>query len=296
MADPKLECADRPHTHEHRIHKDYNFNRVTRAIIQCQFQCCPNRYNPGVVPLTTRQKEKFEKILPSQVSQIVPTKDEKYSGNATYPPVPPPKPESRVTTPAQPAVPLPSSSKGKEREEPPSPQNNPPAEMSSTATQLVTAFAVNQPEPPEVSHWSALPTEMSAESASMAGRGRSRERSRSATPRRRREDRGEEPESHSRERSRERGHREDSPESPPGGGPPGGGPPGGGPPGGWPNVPGIGFGNQQPGKFKIKEPEVFNGDRTKSKRFLGDLFDLFQSNPEAYRSNTNKVITALSYI
>ncbi|KAI0731267.1 hypothetical protein C8Q76DRAFT_589222, partial [Earliella scabrosa] len=30
--------------------------------------------------------------------------------------------------------------------------------------------------------------------------------------------------------------------------------------------------------------------------FIGDLFDLFQSNPEAYRSDTNKVITALSYI
>ncbi|KAJ8462650.1 hypothetical protein ONZ51_g10765 [Trametes cubensis] len=85
----------------------------------------------------------------------------------------------------------------------------------------------------------------------------------------------------------------------PGGGPPG--PPG--PPGPDPDpepqgAPGNAPGNapQGQGKGKIKDPEVFNGDRDKTRSFLNQLFLLFTARPHDFVNDYTKVATALSFM
>ncbi|KAJ8463053.1 hypothetical protein ONZ51_g10506 [Trametes cubensis] len=81
----------------------------------------------------------------------------------------------------------------------------------------------------------------------------------------------------------------------PEGGPPG--PPG--PPGPDPDpepqgAPGNALQGQ--GKGKIKDPEVFNGDRDKTRSFLNQLFLLFTARPHDFVNDYTKVATALSFM
>ena len=95
-----------------------------------------------------------------------------------------------------------------------------------------------------------------------------------------------------------------NPGSGPGGGNPGSGPRGGnpgGPPHGGPPPGNVG-GNQgippavPQGKGKIKDPEVFNGDRSKTRSFLNQLFLLFTARPQDFPNDHTKVATALSFM
>ncbi|KAI0630942.1 hypothetical protein C8Q77DRAFT_1062474 [Trametes polyzona] len=111
---------------------------------------------------------------------------------------------------------------------------------------------------------------------------------------------------------------EDLPEGPPGGGG-GGGHPGGGPPGGKrpPGRGGGGGGGGPPGgggplgplsqenipgqanpghKSKVREPEIFTGDRSKAGEFLTDLQLLFLSCPGDYLNDNAKIVSTLSYM
>lgn len=109
-------------------------------------------------------------------------------------------------------------------------------------------------------------------------------------------------------------------EEPGGGGPGGGGPggePGGGGGGGGPGGrgPGSGGGGGPPGgnaagplgnppqntegrnpKSKVKEPDIFMGERNKASEFLADLYLLFCSRPADCPTNESRVVTALSYL
>lgn len=88
----------------------------------------------------------------------------------------------------------------------------------------------------------------------------------------------------------------------------GGGGGGGGPnpnPGPNPPNPNPGPGNPQGqpippviphGKGKIKDPEVFNGDRSKTRSFLNQLFLLFTARAHDFPDDTTKVATALSFM
>ena len=86
---------------------------------------------------------------------------------------------------------------------------------------------------------------------------------------------------------------------PGGGGPGGGGPGGGGPGGGDPGGPQyLTIPNAQPqrGRVKIKEPEVYNGDRSKLEAFLDQIFLVFMGDPEKYATDKARVAYALSYL
>ena len=50
------------------------------------------------------------------------------------------------------------------------------------------------------------------------------------------------------------------------------------------------------GKGKIKDPEVFNGDRSKTRSFLNQLFLLFTARPHDFVNDYTKVATALSFM
>ncbi|KAJ8469762.1 hypothetical protein ONZ51_g8770 [Trametes cubensis] len=81
----------------------------------------------------------------------------------------------------------------------------------------------------------------------------------------------------------------------PGGGPPG--PPG--PPGPDPDPElqeAPGNAPQGQGKGKIEDPEVFNGDRDKTRSFLNQLFLLFTARPHDFVNDYTKVATALSFM
>ncbi|KAJ8457267.1 hypothetical protein ONZ51_g11636 [Trametes cubensis] len=80
-----------------------------------------------------------------------------------------------------------------------------------------------------------------------------------------------------------------------GGGPPG--PPG--PPGPDPDPElqeAPGNAPQGQGKGKIEDPEVFNGDRDKTRSFLNQLFLLFTAQPHDFVNDYTKVATALSFM
>ncbi|TFK79247.1 hypothetical protein K466DRAFT_443651, partial [Polyporus arcularius HHB13444] len=47
---------------------------------------------------------------------------------------------------------------------------------------------------------------------------------------------------------------------------------------------------------KIKDPEVFNGDRSKTRSFLNQLFLLFTARPHDFSNDYTKVTTALSFM
>ena len=81
----------------------------------------------------------------------------------------------------------------------------------------------------------------------------------------------------------------------PGGGRPGGGGPGGGGPGG-PQYLTIPNAQPQKERVKIKEPEVYNGDRDKLKAFLDQIFLIFMGDPEKYSTDKARVAYALSYL
>lgn len=83
--------------------------------------------------------------------------------------------------------------------------------------------------------------------------------------------------------------------------PGGGGPPGQGPDPDPPGQPGNPQGNnmlqeQRQGKGKIKDPEVFTGDRNKTRSFLNQLFLLFTARPHNFVNDYTKVVTALSFM
>lgn len=83
--------------------------------------------------------------------------------------------------------------------------------------------------------------------------------------------------------------------------PGGGGPPGQGPDPDPPGQPGNPQGNNMPqeqrqGKGKIKDPEVFTGDRNKTRSFLNQLFLLFTARPHDFVNDYTKVVTALFFM
>ncbi|KAJ8456138.1 hypothetical protein ONZ51_g12256 [Trametes cubensis] len=85
--------------------------------------------------------------------------------------------------------------------------------------------------------------------------------------------------------------------NPSGGG--GGGGLGGGPPGPDPDPElqeAPGNAPQGQGKGKIKDPEVFNEDRDKTRSFLNQLFLLFTAQPHDFVTDYTKVATALSFM
>ncbi|KAI0323309.1 hypothetical protein GY45DRAFT_1408106, partial [Cubamyces sp. BRFM 1775] len=100
------------------------------------------------------------------------------------------------------------------------------------------------------------------------------------------------------------GGRPDPDPSDGGGGPrdpysPGGGPPGPDPDPDLQGPPGNPPGNNAPqgqGKGKIKDPEVFNGDRSKTRSFLNQLFLLFTARPHDFVNDYMKVVMALSFM
>ncbi|KAJ8488068.1 hypothetical protein ONZ51_g3765 [Trametes cubensis] len=53
---------------------------------------------------------------------------------------------------------------------------------------------------------------------------------------------------------------------------------------------------QGPGKDKIKDPEVFNGDQDKTRSFLNQLFLLLTAQPHDFVNDYTKVATALSFM
>ena len=85
------------------------------------------------------------------------------------------------------------------------------------------------------------------------------------------------------------------PGGPGGGGPGGPGGPGGGGPGG-PQYYAVPNAQPQRGKVKIKEPDIFNGDRNKLEGFLDQLFLVFMGDTEKYATDKAKVAYALSYL
>ena len=88
------------------------------------------------------------------------------------------------------------------------------------------------------------------------------------------------------------------PANPPG--QPGGGGGGGGGGGNPPNPPLPVNPPVQPilpqGKGKIKDPEIFNGDRSKTRSFLNQLFLLFTARPHDFTNDHTKIATALSFM